>query len=72
MKTVYQVESRLKDGEWLEDHLPFDSENEAIEYIKTQPRCFEYRITSYEEPETAEEWLEFNDATDTIGGNWQG
>jgi hypothetical protein len=51
MKTVYQVESKLKDGEWLEDHLPFNSKNEAIEYIKTQPKCFEYRIIvdEYEE-----------------------
>lgn len=70
--TKYQVESRLKDGEWLEDHLPFDSKNDAIEYIKTQPKCFEYRIILYEEPETAEEWLEFNDAWDAIGGDWQG
>jgi hypothetical protein len=52
--------------------LPFDSENGAIEYIKTQPRCFEYRIIYYEEPETAEEWLDFNDAWDAIGGDWQG
>lgn len=72
MMTKYQVESRLKDGEWLEDHLPFDSKNDAIEYIKTQPKCFEYRIVLYEEPETAEEWLEFNDAWDDIGGDWQG
>lgn len=72
MMTKYQVESRLKDGEWLEDHLPFDSKNDAIEYIKTQPKCFEYRIILYEEPETAEEWLEFNDAWDAIGGDWQG
>ena len=72
MKTVYQVESRLKDGEWLDDHLPFNSKEEAIEYIKTQPKCFQYRIISYEEPETAEEWLDFNDAWDAIGGDWQG
>ena len=72
MMTKYQVESRLKDGEWLEDHLPFNSKEEAIEYIKTQPKCFQYRIVSYEEPETAEEWLEFNDAWDAIGGDWQG
>ena len=72
MMTKYQVESRLKDGEWLEDHLPFNSKEEAIEYIKTQPKCFQYRITSYEEPKTAEEWLDFNDAWDAIGGDWQG
>lgn len=54
MKTVYQVESRLKGGEWLEDHLPFDSKEEAIEYIKSQPKCFEYRITCWEEPEEAD------------------
>ena len=39
---------------------------------KTQPKCFQYRITSYEEPKTAEEWLDFNDAWDAIGGDWQG
>lgn len=72
MMTKYQVKSRLKDGEWLEDHLPFNSKEEAVEYIKTQPRCFQYRIISYEEPETAEEWLDFNDAWDAIGGDWQG
>ena len=72
MMTKYQVQSRLKGNKWADDHLPFDSENEAIEYIKTQPRCFEYRITSYEEPETAEEWLDFNDAWDAMGGDWQG
>jgi hypothetical protein len=72
MMTKYQVESKLRDGEWLEDHLPFNTENEAIEYIKTQPKCFQYRIISYEEPETAEEWLDFNDAWDAIGGDWQG
>lgn len=68
MKTVFQVQSRLtKDKEWLDDHLPFYSENEAIEYIKTQPKCFEYRIISWEEPETDSEWLDFNDAWDCIG-----
>lgn len=56
MKTVYQVKSRLKgDFEWQDDHLPFNSEEEAIEYIKTQPKCLEYTIESWEEPETAEE-----------------
>lgn len=56
MKIVYQVQSRSKvdingNYEWLDDHLPFDSKEEAVSYIKTQPRCFEYRITSWEEPE---------------------
>jgi hypothetical protein len=62
MKTVFQVQSKLSEAsEWLDDHLPFESENEAIEYIKTQPRCFEYRIESWDEPETAEEeWLMLN------------
>ena len=73
MITKYQVQSRLtKDEEWLDDHLPFDSEEEALEYIKTQPRCFKYKVVSYEEPETAAEWLEFHDALDAIGGDWQG
>lgn len=73
MKTVYQVKSRFKgDFEWLDDHLPFNSKEEAIEYIKTQPKCLEYAIESWEEPETAEEWLDFNDAWDAIGGDWQG
>ena len=73
MKIKYQVQSKFKgDSEWLEDHLPFDSKNEAIEYIKTQPKCLQYRIISYEEPETNSEWLDFNDAWDAIGGDWQG
>lgn len=73
MKTMYQVQSRLTiNDEWLDDHLPFDSEEEAIKYIKTQPKCFSYRITSWEEPETDSEWLDFNDAWDAIGGDWQG
>ena len=38
MKTKYQVQSKFKeDSEWLEDHLPFDSVEEAKEYIKSQP-----------------------------------
>lgn len=73
MKTVYQVKSKFKgDFEWLDDHLPFNSEEEAIEYIKTQPKCLEYKIESWEEPSTPEEWLGFNDAWDAIGGDWQG
>ena len=72
MKTVYQVKSKFRDGEWLDDHLPFDSKEEAIEYIKSQPKCFDYRIVLWEEPETDSEWLDFNDAWDAIGGDWQG
>ena len=52
--------------------MPFSSKEEAIEYIKTQPKCLEYRIVSWEEPETDSEWLEFNDALDAIGGDWHG
>lgn len=73
MKTIYQVQSRLAvNDEWLDDHLPFDSKEKAVKYIKTQPKCFNYRIVSYEEPETDSEWLDFNDAWDAIGGDWQG
>jgi len=73
MKQVYQVQSRIKgDFEWLDDHLPFNTKDEAIEYINTQPKLFDYRITSWEEPETDSEWLEFNDAMDAIGGDWMG
>lgn len=73
MKQVYQVQSRIKgDFEWLDDHLPFDTKEDAEEYIKTQPRLFDYRIVTWEEPETDSEWLEFNDAMDAIGGDWQG
>jgi hypothetical protein len=73
MKQVYQVQSKIKgDFEWLDDHLPFDSIKDAEEYIKTEPKLFDYRITSWEEPETDSECLEFNDAMDTIRGDWQG
>ena len=73
MITKYQVQSKFKnDSEWLDDHMSFDSEQEAIDYIKTQPKCLEYRIVTWEEPETAAEWLEFHDALDAIGGDWQG
>lgn len=73
MKTVYQVQSKFPfESEWLDDHLPFDTEQEAQEYIKTQPKCLEYKIVSWEEPETDSEWLEFNDALDAIGGDWEG
>ena len=70
---MYQVQSRFKgDFEWLDDHMPFQSEEEAIQYIQTQPKCLEYRIEEYEEPETDSEWLDFNDAWDSIEGDWQG
>ena len=73
MKTLYQVQSKFKhDFEWLDDHMSFNSEQEAIDYIKTQPKCLEYRIVTWEEPETDSEWLEYNDALDAIGGDWQG
>ena len=73
MKQVYQVQSKFKrDFEWLDDHEPFDSIEEASEYSKTQTKSLDYRITSWEEPETDSEWLEFNDAMDAIGGDWMG
>ena len=53
MITKYQVQSKFKnDSEWLDDHMPFDNEQEAINYIKTQPKCFKYRIVNWEESET--------------------
>lgn len=73
MKQVYQVQSRIKgDFEWLEDHLPFDSYDEAFDYIKTQPKLFEYRIVTWEEPENDSEWLKFNDAWNAVGGDGKG
>lgn len=70
---MYQVQSRLTvNDEWLDDHLPFDNEEDAIKYIDSQPKCFDYRISIYEEPDTDSEWLDFNDAWDAIGGDWQG
>lgn len=73
MKTVYQVQSKIKgDSEWLDDHLPFDSYDKAFDYIKTQPKLFDYQIISWEEPETDSEWLEFNDVWDAVGGDWMG
>ncbi len=37
MKTVFQVYSRLKGTEkWLEDHMPFNTKEEAESYIETQ------------------------------------
>ena len=73
MKSVYQVQSRIKgDFEWLDDHLPFDSVEDARAYIKTQPKIFDYQIITWDEPETDSEWLEFNDAFDAIGGDWMG
>ena len=35
MKTMYQVQSRLTiNDEWLDDHLPFDSEEDAIKILE--------------------------------------
>lgn len=49
MKTMYQVQSKFPfDKEWQDDHMPFGSEEEALEYIKTQPKCFEYRVETWE------------------------
>lgn len=73
MKMMYQVQSKFPfEKEWQDDHMPFESEQEAFDYIKTQPKCFQYRIETWEEPETDSEWLEFNDAKDAIGDDWQG
>ena len=37
MKTLFQVYSRLKGTEeWLEDHMPFETKEEAESYIVTQ------------------------------------
>lgn len=73
MKTMYQVQYKsTTNGDWTSRLSPFDSKKKAVKYIKTQPKCFDYRIVSYEEPETDSEWLDFNDAWDAIGGDWQG
>ena len=74
MKTVYQVYSRLKGTEeWLEDHMPFKTREKAIEYIYSQwQNTHEYRIYEEKEFETASEELDFHDAWDAIGGDWQG
>lgn len=72
MKTVYQVKSRFKgDFEWLDDHLPFDSLKEAVEYIKTQPKCLEYQVASWDEFETEEEEQDFHDVWNTIIGDFE-
>lgn len=72
MKTLFQVYSRLKGTEeWLEDHMPFETRDEAVEYIKTQwQNTHQYVIL--EEEITPEDILEANDALDAIGGDWQG
>lgn len=45
----YQVFSKFKfDSEWLEDHMPFDTREEAEAYIATQPKCLEYKIVKEE------------------------
>lgn len=73
MMTKYQVQSRFKDGEWLDDHMPFDSIEEAKAYISTQYHAnHRYRIIEEEYPETDSEWLEFNDTWDAVGGDWEG
>ena len=73
MKTLYQVQSKFRDGEWLDDHMPFETKEEAIAYVKTQPKAnYKYRLIVEEYPETDSEWLDFNDAWDAIGGDWQG
>lgn len=72
MKTVYQVQSKYKESaEWLADHLPFDSLKEAVEYIKTQPKCLDYQIISWDEFETEEEERDFHDAWNTIIGDFE-
>lgn len=41
----YQVQSKFLKGEWLDDHLPFDTKEEAEAYIETQPQAnYRYRI----------------------------
>ena len=71
MKTLYQVHKIKGNSECVDDR-PFDSVEEAQEYIKTLPKPFTYKIVTWEEPETDSEWLEFNDAMDAIGGDWRG
>lgn len=52
MKTKYQVQSRFRDGEWLDDHMPFDSREQAVAYIKRQYQAnHHYRIVEEEYPE---------------------
>lgn len=71
MKTVFQVYSRLKGTEeWLEDHLPFNSLDEAKDYIGTQwKNTHQYQIIEDEEFETASEELDYHDAWNAIGGD---
>ena len=41
----YQVQSKFLNGGWMDDHMPFDTEEEALEYIKTQPKAnYQYRV----------------------------
>ena len=70
MKTVYQVQSKGS-TEWLADHPPFDSLKEAVEYIKTQPKCLEYQVTSWDKFETEEEEQDFHDAWNAIIGDFE-
>jgi hypothetical protein len=45
----YQVQSRFLKGEWLDDHMPFDTREEAVAYIKTQYHAnHRYRIVTEE------------------------
>lgn len=71
----YQVQSKVKYGkEWLDDRMPFDSIEEAKEYIASQPRCFHYRIIEEDygpEPGT-QEYFDINDCWDAVGGDWEG
>lgn len=74
MKTMYQVYSRLKGTEeWFEDHMPFETKEEAVAYIEKQwQNTHVYLIMEDEYPETASEELDLNDAWDAIGGDWEG
>lgn len=45
MKTIYQVQSKFRDGEWLDDHMPFDTREQAVDYIESQYHGnYQYRI----------------------------
>lgn len=55
--TKYQVQSKFRDGKWLDDNLPFDTYTEANFYISKQPkRNYQYRIIAedYNEEELKE------------------
>jgi len=43
----YRVLSRAKvdsNHDWIDEDLLFNTEEEALDYIKTQAKCFEYKI----------------------------